>query len=77
VSQIRLVRSDAGPFEGGRLTDARRDTDDDWTVLGLVRDGTVSTDGRETIDAADELLVVGSDEAMQRFEREVAGSSGF
>jgi Trk K+ transport system NAD-binding subunit len=77
VSQIRLVRSDAGPVEGSRLADVRRDTDDDWTILGLVRDGTVSTDGRETIDADDELLVVGSDEAMQRFEREVAGSSGF
>lgn len=69
VRQIRLVRSDAAPFEGRRLGGVRRHTDRDWTVVGLVRDGTVFTDEQETVEAEDELLVVGSDQAMQRFER--------
>jgi len=72
VRQVRLVRSDAAPFEGIRLEDVRRSTDGDWTIVGLVRDGTVSTDGQVTVEAEDEILVVGSDRAMQRFERNVA-----
>ncbi|MFD1512546.1 potassium channel family protein [Halomarina rubra] len=74
VSQVRLVRSDAAPYAGRRLADVRRSTDRDWTVLGLVRDGSVSTADRETIEADDEILVVGSDQAMQRFEREESAS---
>ncbi|MFC5973264.1 potassium channel family protein [Halomarina salina] len=74
VRQVRLVRSDAAPFEGRRLADVRRRTDRDWTVLGLVRDGSVSTAGEAVIEAEDELLVVGSDQAMQRFERTGPGS---
>ncbi len=73
VSQIRLVRGDAAPFEGESLADVRRSRDREWTVVGLARDGTVHTDGEMTIEAGDELFVAGSDRAIQRFERESRG----
>lgn len=70
VSQIRLVRGDAAPFEGESLADVRRSREREGTVVGLVRDGTVHTDREGTIEAGDELFVAGSDRAIQRFERE-------
>ncbi|WP_380675095.1 potassium channel family protein [Salinigranum sp. GCM10025319] len=71
VSQIRLVRADAGPFVGESLATVRRGTERGWTVVGLVRDGTVYTDEHATIEPGDEVFVAGSDEGIQRFERTV------
>jgi Trk K+ transport system NAD-binding subunit len=74
VSQIRLVRADATPFAGRTLGAARRRADRGWTVVGLVRDGTVYTDEASTIETGDEMFVAGSDEAIQEFERTVDAS---
>ncbi|MGQ4554888.1 NAD-binding protein [Halobellus sp. GM3] len=74
ISQIRLVRADAGPFAGEVLADARRNTERGWTVVGVSRDGTVLTDERTRIEVGDEMFVAGSDEAIQAFEREAGDS---
>ena len=74
TSQIRLVRTDAAPFTGESLADARRDTGRRWTVVGVSRGGTVHTDERTIIEAGDEAFVAGSDDAIQQFERTVGGS---
>ncbi|SFF81659.1 Trk K+ transport system, NAD-binding component [Halopelagius inordinatus] len=71
AAQIRLVRADADPFVGESLRDARRDTERGWTVVGIVRDGAVRTDERTVVEADDEMVVAGSDEAIQEFERTV------
>jgi Trk K+ transport system NAD-binding subunit len=74
ANQIRLVRADAAPFAGESLADVRRDTERGWSVLGASRGGTVHTDERTVIEADDEVLVAGSDDAIQRFERTVGAS---
>ncbi|ELZ16835.1 TrkA-C domain-containing protein [Haloterrigena salina JCM 13891] len=74
TSQIRLIQADADPFAGESLADARRNTERGWTVVGVERDGTVRTDERITIEADDEVIVAGSDRAIQQFERTVATS---
>jgi Trk K+ transport system NAD-binding subunit len=68
TSQIRLVRTDAGPFVGETLGDLR-DTSADWTVVGLLHAGSVDTDEETTVEADDEVFVAGSDNAIQEFER--------
>ncbi|WP_302082214.1 potassium channel family protein [Salinibaculum rarum] len=68
TSQIRLVRTDAGPFVGETLGDLR-DTSADWTVVGLLHAGSVDTDEETTVEADDEVFVAGSDKAIQEFER--------
>ncbi|MFC7132226.1 MULTISPECIES: NAD-binding protein [Salinibaculum] len=71
VNQIRLVRTSASSFAGNSLGAMRRDTARGWSVVGLVRDGDVYTDGETTIESDDEVFVAGSDEAIQEFERTV------
>jgi Trk K+ transport system NAD-binding subunit len=55
-----------------RLADVRWDTDRNWTVVGVFRDGAVYTDGETAVESADEVFVAGSDEAIQAFEQTVA-----
>lgn len=74
ASQIRIVRSDAFPFTGETLAEARRNTERGWTAIGISRDGTVYTDERTVIKSDDEVFVAGSDKAIQEFERTVATS---
>ncbi|WP_101297124.1 potassium channel family protein [Halegenticoccus soli] len=74
VSQIRLVRADAAPFAGESLMAARRNAERGWTVVGFARNGAVHTDERATIEAGDEVIVAGSDDAIQEFERTVDSS---
>ncbi|WP_248517669.1 potassium channel family protein [Salinarchaeum laminariae] len=76
ASQIRVVRVDGAPFHGERLGDLRGvedgpdgADDSNWTVVGLVRDGEVRTDEGETVREGEEVIVAGSDEAIQTFER--------
>lgn len=71
VSQIRLVRSSPTPFVGKTLGELRRDATNDWTVVGLVRSGTVDTDEGTTVETDDEVFVAGSDSAIQEFEHTV------
>jgi Trk K+ transport system NAD-binding subunit len=71
VGQIRLVRTDAAPFVGESLDTSRDHPATGWTVVGLARDGSFSTDGDIIIEADDEVFVAGSDSAIQEFEREV------
>ncbi|ELY90039.1 TrkA-C domain-containing protein [Natrinema altunense JCM 12890] len=74
TNQIRLIRADAAPFAGESLGDARRNTERGWTVIGVSRGDTVHTDERTTIEADDEVIVAGSDDAIQEFERTVPSS---
>ncbi|WP_339105998.1 NAD-binding protein [Haloterrigena salinisoli] len=74
TSQIRLIRADAAPFAGESLADARHNTEHGWTVVGVSRADTVHTDERTTIKADDEVIVAGSDDAIQKFERTVTSS---
>ncbi|MDS0475458.1 NAD-binding protein [Natrinema sp. 1APR25-10V2] len=71
TSQIRLVRADAAPFVGETVADVRRNTERGWTIVGVSRGGTVRTDERITVEADDEVIVAGSDGAIQEFERTV------
>ncbi|MEF8787372.1 MAG: TrkA C-terminal domain-containing protein, partial [Haloarculaceae archaeon] len=71
TSQIRLVRTESSPFVGETLGNLRRDATNDWTVVGLVRNGSVYTAEGTTVDADDEVFVAGSDSAIQEFERTV------
>jgi Trk K+ transport system NAD-binding subunit len=71
ASQIRLVRAAGAPFIGDSLRDLRADPDRGWTVVGLIRDGTVYTDETTTVEESDEIFVAGSDVAIQEFERTV------
>ncbi|WP_336339665.1 TrkA C-terminal domain-containing protein [Haloarcula brevis] len=56
---------------GESLATVRRDSERGLTVVGLVRDGTVSTDEHAIVEPGDEVFVAGSDEGIQRFERTV------
>jgi voltage-gated potassium channel len=71
TSQIRVVRVTADAFVGDRLGDLRGGEDGErrWTVVGVVRNGGVLTDETVTVAEGDEVLVAGSDEAIQEFER--------
>ncbi|SFR36607.1 Trk K+ transport system, NAD-binding component [Halogeometricum rufum] len=68
VSRIRLVRADADSFVGESLSSARRDGGCGWTVVGVVRDGTVEMDERTTVEPDDVVVVAGSDDAVREFE---------
>ncbi|WP_226040539.1 NAD-binding protein [Natrinema sp. DC36] len=74
TNQIRLIRADAAPFAGESLEDARRNTERGWTVIGVSRGGTVHTDERTSIETDDEVIIAGSDDAIQEFERTVPSS---
>ncbi|RKD98277.1 potassium channel family protein [Halopiger aswanensis] len=71
TSQIRIVRTDAAPFTGDSPIDFRRDTERGWTLVGIVRDGTIITDEETEIEPDDEIIVAGSDETIREFERTV------
>jgi voltage-gated potassium channel len=70
IGQIRLVRAASGPFEGQTVTAASA-PEHGWTVVGVVRDGEVSTDESTTIRAGEEVFVAGSDRAIRHFEQRV------
>ncbi len=74
TNQIRLIRADAAPFAGETLADARRHPERRWTVIGVSRGGTVHTNERTAIEADDDVIVAGSDDAIQEFERTVPSS---
>ncbi len=74
TSQIRLVRADAAPFVGKSLADARLTDEHGWTLIGVSRGDTVCTDERTTIGVDDEVIVAGSDDGIQKFERTVGTS---
>ncbi|AHG02234.1 potassium transporter TrkA (plasmid) [Halostagnicola larsenii XH-48] len=74
TSQIRLVWADVAQFAGESLADARRNTDRGWAPIGVSRDDSILTDERTTIRANDEVLIAGSDAAIQEFERTVDAS---
>ncbi|SFS93267.1 potassium channel family protein [Halostagnicola kamekurae] len=74
ISQIRLVWADETPFAGESLAAVRRDTEREWAPVGVLRGGTIRTDERTLIKADDEVLVAGTDAAIQAFERAVDSS---
>lgn len=70
VSQIRIIQSTAEPFVDNVLEEIRYRPDRAWTVVGVLRDGSVHTDERLTVEPDDSVFVAGSDDAIQEFERE-------
>jgi len=74
TNQIRLIRVTAAPFAGESLEDARRNPERGWTVIGVSRGGTVHTNERITIEADDDVIVAGSDDAIREFERTITSS---
>jgi len=71
ASQIRVVRVVADEFVGETLESLRERRDPGWTIVGVVRSGSVRTDAETTVGSGDEVLVAGSDDAIQTFERSV------
>jgi voltage-gated potassium channel len=69
ASQIRLVRTTAEQWVGRTVGDVRLD-DLEYTVVGVLRDGSVRTDETTEITPDDEVFIAGSDEAIQAFEQE-------
>ncbi|ELY81732.1 TrkA-C domain-containing protein [Natrinema pellirubrum DSM 15624] len=43
-------------------------------MIGVSRGGTIRTDERTTIETDDKVIVAGSDDAIQEFERTVTSS---
>ena len=74
VNQIRLIRGPAAPFVDESIMNIRRNTEQKWTIVGIARDGSVYTDDQTTVESEDEVMVAGSDEAIQQFEREMDAS---
>ncbi|MDS0297567.1 NAD-binding protein [Halogeometricum sp. S1BR25-6] len=62
AGQIRLVRAGEDSFVGESLADLRGG-DDGRTVVGVVRDGAVETDGESAVAPGDYVLVVEGDGA--------------
>ena len=71
IGQIRMVRMPAAPFAGETIEAANAGAEG-WAVVGFWRDGEFRTDETRRIDADDDVLVAGTDEEVQRLEREVA-----
>ena len=69
VGQVRLIRTDATAFVGQSLDSIRRNPEEGWSVVGLLKDGEVRTAPAATIESGDEVFVAGSDAAIQAFER--------
>jgi Trk K+ transport system NAD-binding subunit len=74
VSQIRLIRTDGDRFAGRTPASVNEGADTGWVVVGVERDGAFLTDETARIDADDAVLVAGTDDMIQQFEREVAES---
>jgi Trk K+ transport system NAD-binding subunit len=72
--QIELVRTAAPALDGRRLADADVRARTGCTVVAAERDGELLTDvdADYVVDAADTLIVAGTDEGIQRFN-ELAG----
>jgi Trk K+ transport system NAD-binding subunit len=70
ASQIRLVRAAGDPFAGRTIAEARLESEG-YTVVGVLRDGSVRTEENTVVGPDDEVFVAGSDEAIQAFERSV------
>ncbi|AGN01487.1 TrkA-C domain-containing protein [Salinarchaeum sp. Harcht-Bsk1] len=71
ASQLRIVRVESAAFVGETLGELRERRDRGWTVVGVVRSDGVRTDAGIEVVESDEVLVAGSDEAIQEFERAV------
>jgi Trk K+ transport system NAD-binding subunit len=74
VGQIRLVRAEATAFAGETIGANRGEAGRGWTVVALSRDGEIRMAAETLIEPDDEVLVAGSDEAIQSFERLVQRS---
>nr|WP_309138874.1 NAD-binding protein [Haloterrigena gelatinilytica] len=72
IGQLRLVRTDAAPFAGRTLEAANEEAADEWVIVGVERDGAFRTDATTPIEAADTVVVAGTDETIRTFEREIA-----
>ncbi len=72
-TQIGIVRTSAAGLEGETIVDAAVRTETGCTVVAVVRDGETVTEfdpSQFTVKADDEVVIVGTDEAIARFERE-------
>jgi Trk K+ transport system NAD-binding subunit len=70
VGQLRLVRTGGDHFAGQSIADINREPATGPAVVGIERDGTFRTELTTTVEAGDEVLLAGTDEMMQTFERE-------
>ncbi len=74
VSQIRLIRTDAGRFAGQSIAGANQGSETGLVVIGIERNGTCQTEETAHIETGDTVLLAGTDEMIQEFERETAQS---
>ncbi|WP_135824028.1 potassium channel family protein [Halorussus ruber] len=72
VSQLRVIRTAAGPFAGESLGEVRRETEDGYVFVGIERDGEFVADGATRIERDDRLIVAGTDATIREFERQFA-----
>ncbi|WP_226021833.1 NAD-binding protein [Halomicrobium salinisoli] len=70
TSQIRTVRVDGDAFAGETVGEINAAHQDRFRLVGVRRDGAFLSDGEVTVGGDDVAVVVGADEAIQRFERE-------
>jgi len=68
--QVKVVRERAPKLVGRTLADANVRETTETTVIGIERDGEVSTDigPQTTIELEDELIVVGTDDGIRAFD---------
>jgi len=70
--QVRVARLPAGDLAGSTLAAERVRSDTGATVVAIVRDGERRTEfdpAETTIQADDEVIVAGTDDAITEFER--------
>ncbi|WP_225333489.1 NAD-binding protein [Halomicrobium urmianum] len=72
TSQIRTVRVDGASFAGDTVGEVNAAHRDRFRLVGVRRDGAFLSDDAVTVGGDDVAVVVGADEAIQRFEREQA-----
>ncbi|WP_168216241.1 potassium channel family protein [Halorussus halobius] len=72
AAQLRLVRVPADEFAGQRLRDVQPGPEAGYVFVGVQRADSVVTDGTTEIEAADRLVVAGTDATVREFERELA-----
>ena len=72
ASQVRVIRVSAAPFAGTSLADSGIYEETGCRVIAVERDGALSTtfDPARPFDGDEKLTVVGSDEAIQQFEKQ-------
>jgi Trk K+ transport system NAD-binding subunit len=71
ASQIRLVRAPATPFAGSNIAEAGIYEATGCRVIAVVEDGEVSStvDPQRVLTGEERLVLVGTDEAVQQFEK--------